>query len=85
MDKRSIKRDMKNMLCPYCKFNKCKSSHHIIPRKYNGSDDKENLINLCFVCHDIVEIKTDNFIQSGKFYDIHILKNMILNDSFPLI
>ena len=25
--------------------------HHIIPRKYGGTDDKENIIYLCTTCH----------------------------------
>ena len=30
--------------------------HHIIPRAQGGSDDENNLIHLCAVCHDKVHI-----------------------------
>jgi len=56
--------------------------HHIIPRKYNGSDDDYNRISLCYSCHDYVEIKTEDWIASGKRYDTDILRSMIINDGF---
>lgn len=30
-------------------------THHIIPRRYGGSDDVENLVTLCANCHGAVE------------------------------
>lgn len=30
-------------------------THHIIPRRYGGSDDVENLVTLCANCHRAVE------------------------------
>jgi hypothetical protein len=56
--------------------------HHIIPRKYGINNDETNLIFLCKECHDHVEIKTEEYIQSGKHYDIDILKSLIINDGF---
>ncbi len=56
--------------------------HHIIPRKYGINNDETNKIFLCSKCHDYVEIKTEEWIQSGKRYDIDILKSMIINNGF---
>lgn len=71
-----------NNICPYCKKNIANSVHHIIPRKYNGSNDDTNLINLCFGCHDIIEIKTEDWIISKKYYNINIFRAMITNRGF---
>lgn len=38
--------------------------HHIVPKRHNGSDKKENLVNLCANCHQAVEK-----IYDKKFYD----------------
>lgn len=54
--------------------------HHIIPRDLGGSDEDYNRIPLCYTCHDYVEIMTYRWIKSGKYYDIGILKSMIIND-----
>ncbi len=56
--------------------------HHIIPRKYGINNDETNKIFLCSKCHDYVEIKTEEWIQSGKRYDIEILKSIIINNGF---
>jgi hypothetical protein len=42
--------------------------HHIIPRRYAGSDGDENLVTLCANCHEAVEhIYTDEVItQLGR-------------------
>lgn len=38
--------------------------HHIIPRRYDGSDAGRNLVNLCPSCHDSVErIYDDSFFE----------------------
>lgn len=29
--------------------------HHIVPRRYGGTDDEENLVTLCANCHSAVE------------------------------
>lgn len=74
-------RKCKRCGCKLIKYNKNRR-HHIIPRKYKGFDMKENYIILCNKCHDSVEIMTEEWIQSGKHYDIDILKSMIINDGF---
>jgi len=30
-------------------------THHIVPRRYGGSDEVENLVRLCASCHQAVE------------------------------
>ncbi len=35
---------------PYCQLH----SHHIVPRSKGGSDDLENLITICDLCHAVV-------------------------------
>lgn len=69
-------------MCPVCQKHKVQSKHHIIPRKYNGSNDKTNLIWLCNSCHDIIEMKTEEWIESGKRYNSDILRSMIINNGF---
>lgn len=59
-----------------------KSYHHIIPRKYKGHDDDYNRMPLCIECHNYVEIKTEEWISSGKIYNISILMCTIINDGF---
>lgn len=70
--------------CRACdnKHNKNIKHHHIIPRKYQGPNIEENYIDLCDRCHDYVEIKTEEWIKSGKYYNIDILRSMIVNDGF---
>lgn len=47
--------------------------HHIVPRRYGGSDDPENLVALCSSCHTAVErIYNDSFyarlgLRSSQF------------------
>lgn len=78
--KTSKSKTIPKWMCPVCQKNKVQSKHHIIPRKYNGNNDKTNLIWLCNTCHDIIELKTEDWIESGKGYDINFLRHMILND-----
>ncbi|WP_242695431.1 HNH endonuclease [Halomontanus rarus] len=45
--------------------NDCKlQKHHIVPRRYGGSDSEENLVTLCANCHRAVEALYDD-----RFYD----------------
>lgn len=39
-------------------------SHHVVPRRYGGSDAPENLVNLCSSCHSAIEKLYDD-----SFYD----------------
>lgn len=71
--------------CPVCRENNVQSIHHIIPRKYNGSNDKTNKIWLCNMCHDTVEAQTEDWIESGKVYDSTILRSIIVNNGFEPI
>lgn len=73
---------IKNGICHRCNYNILQANHHIIPRGYNGPDTKENGIGLCNKCHDYVEIKTEEWIESGRYYNIDILRSMIINDGF---
>lgn len=39
-------------------------THHIIPQRYGGSDDPENLVTLCPSCHQAIEsIYDDEFFR----------------------
>ena len=42
--------------CELCKTKYDLSIHHIIPRSEGGSDCEDNLMALCYRCHDKVEI-----------------------------
>ena len=77
---RSLKR-----ICPVCRKNKVESIHHIIPRKYNGNDDKTNKVWLCNSCHDIIEEQTEDWIELGRMYDSAVLRNLIVNNGFEPI
>ncbi len=48
-------------------------THHIVPRRYDGSDNAENLVDLCPSCHQAVEK-----IYDKRFYDR--LQNAFEND-----
>ena len=38
--------------------------HHIIPRRYDGTDETRNIVNLCPTCHDAIErIYDDSFFE----------------------
>jgi len=38
--------------------------HHIVPQRYNGSDEPENLVQLCSSCHAAIEkLYDDSFYQ----------------------
>jgi hypothetical protein len=58
------------------------SKHHIVPRKYGGTDNIVNKIILCYKCHDYVEIKTEEYIEKYGHTDIDTLKSLIINDGF---
>ncbi len=68
--------------CKRCFVRKSETVHHIIPRDSGGGEHQENKISLCFRCHDYVEIKTDEWIKSGKRYDVDLLRSLIVNDGF---
>lgn len=50
--------------CAFCGDDRVIHEHHIIPRRFGGSDDDENLLPLCPTCHVIVEETWDK-----EFYE----------------
>lgn len=52
-------------------------THHIVPRRYGGSDEDENLVRLCASCHNAVERLYDN-----RFYEELGVKSPIDSVSF---
>jgi len=65
--------------------------HHLVPKRYGGSDNKENLITICASCHSAIEkLYDDSFYKrlgvgkdvdrknSVELYDIESLND--LND-----
>lgn len=69
-------------LCIRCRERRANTKHHIIPRIYGGEEYKENMIDLCSRCHDEVEIKTEDWINSGGRIDINLLRSLIANNGF---
>lgn len=55
-----------NNACYICGENRANSleQHHIVPRRFGGSDDDENLVQLCASCHAAVEKLYDS-----RFYN----------------
>lgn len=39
-------------------------THHVVPQRFGGSDDAENLVRVCPTCHERLERLYD-----GRFYD----------------
>ncbi len=68
--------------CPRCKKIHGESIHHIIPRENGGKDNIENLIVLCFKCHDYVEMETEKLFKNGKIYSVDVLRSFIIGE-FP--
>lgn len=53
--------------------------HHVVPRRYGGSDAPENLVNLCSSCHSAIEnIYDDSFYErlGVEEADISIERNL---------
>ena len=54
-----------------------KENHHIIPRRYGGSDVDENLVALCSRCHNRLEqiydddVFTRLNVPKGRFPSVH--------------
>lgn len=67
--------------CKRCKKLLRGSDHHIIPRNYDGGDNPENQIFLCFKCHDKVEIWTDELLKQRP-YSVDMLRTFVMNQ-FP--
>jgi len=60
---------MTSRTCQICGAQRPRSmeTHHIIPRRYGGSDDDPNLVTLCSSCHTAVEsiYSNDRWRQAG--------------------
>lgn len=41
--------------CYFCGSDGPIQTHHVVPRRYDGSDDEENLVDLCCNCHQRLE------------------------------
>lgn len=46
---------MVNRACYFCGKPDGLETHHIVPRRYNGTDKEENLVDLCSNCHTKIE------------------------------
>lgn len=44
-----------NTKCAFCGDDRVTERHHIVPRRYDGSDDDENLVTVCPTCHEVLE------------------------------
>lgn len=51
-------------LCYFCGSEGPIETHHIVPRRHDGSDDEENLVDLCPTCHERLEA-----LYNVDFYD----------------
>ncbi len=76
----SIKR-----ICPRCKEQPAKSLHHIVPREFEGKDNKENIIFLCYDCHNKVEMFTYDLFIKKRIFSSVVLRGFIINKSFPIL
>lgn len=72
---------MANEKCYFCD-NDNKSlleKHHIIPKRFNGSDKNQNLVTLCSNCHNKIEDLYDNRF----FYQVfELIEEKIEDDRF---
>lgn len=50
--------------CIFCGEDRVVERHHIVPRRYNGSDGDENLVDVCPTCHAVLEK-----LYNRRFYD----------------
>jgi hypothetical protein len=50
--------------CYFCDEKERIETHHIVPSRFDGSDDPENLVGVCPTCHS----KLEN-LYSKRFYD----------------
>lgn len=69
-------------ICPRCNKRNVESLHHLLPRKYGGKDNIENLIFLCFECHDEVEVLTSILLEKKSKVDIDRLRTYVCGE-FP--
>lgn len=46
---------MSNATCHFCGTPEPLDEHHIVPRRFGGSDDRENIVTVCPTCHRKLE------------------------------
>lgn len=51
-------------------------SHHITPRKYGGTDNKENLVDLCGGCHGVVH---SEYMEKALAFMVNFDPNFFTN------
>jgi 5-methylcytosine-specific restriction endonuclease McrA len=64
--------------CSFCE-NVASAWHHINPVSNNGTDEKENLILVCYSCHRTLEKLTSERIESYEDFEKHFqwIKNAV--------
>jgi len=50
--------------CYFCGEEHRVETHHIVPKRFDGSDEEENLVDVCPTCHSKLENLYDK-----RFYD----------------
>lgn len=50
--------------CYFCDETSVLEEHHIVPRRFDGSDDEKNIVEVCPTCHSKLESLYDK-----RFYD----------------
>ena len=70
---RKRKMDEKKRACYFCNYNKILHRHHIIRKWDGGTNDEENLIDLCPNCHFLIHYNL-YFIQYSNGYFILVSK-----------
>lgn len=54
--------------CGYCHKNfsgRIPEIHHIIPIRFNGTNDRSNLMSVCSKCHDILDAESEKKYGGG--------------------
>jgi hypothetical protein len=55
--------------CFFCPKRTDIEVHHILPRRFNGSDARENLVAVCDACHEKLELLYDKSFYSALGID----------------
>ncbi len=76
-----MRRAFLNWKCPFCNWNNTWDIHHIIPRKFGGTDDLNNLVMLCPNHHslaDLGQMDNEKMVEYaiGKFYSVRELLDL---------
>jgi len=69
--------------CYFCSEFEVLEEHHLVPRRYGGSDRKDNLVTLCPTCHSKVEGLYDDELfgkmMSSGFIRIDVDQDQLTN------